>query len=386
MYNYTIMKDKLFEVIDGLEKEYLKVWEDVCNIESPTSSKEGIDKVSSYFADLAKKKGYEVDVKPFEKAGDVVVITANPESKERPISFSGHLDTVHPIGMFGYPPVKIEGDKIYGPGVTDCKGGVVAGLMAIDALIKCGYTKRPLQLLLQTDEEHTMSQKGCIKYIGERTKDAVAFFNLEGMTYGKVCSERKGVATYTFEITGIEAHSSNCATLGASAIREASYKILELEKYKQDDGITCSVGVINGGTVFNTVPGYCKFMANFRYSTLEELDEITKFCEDLANKVYVDGCKTVAKRTGFRIAMVKSDKNYDLLDKINAIYKRNAMQELQPIKRKGASDAADITSYGIPCLDCFGVSGGNIHSPGEYADLKSLTHSAKLLAVASNEL
>lgn len=380
------MRDKLFEVIDSLEQDYIKVWEDVCNIESPTRCKEGVDKVSSYFAELAMQKGFQVDVKPFEFAGDVVVITANPNSKEAPISFSGHLDTVHPIGAFGYPPVKKDDKYIYGPGVTDCKGGVVAGMLAIDALIKCGYKKRPLQLLLQTDEEHSMSQKGCIKYIGERAKDAVAFFNLEGMTYGKACLERKGIATYTFEITGIEAHSSRCATMGASAIREASYKILELEKYKQDDGITCSVGVIKGGTVSNTVPGHCEFQANFRFSTIDELDEISKFCEDLAEKVYVKGCKTVAKRTGFRIAMVKSDKNYALLDKINAIYKRNGMQELEPSKGKGASDAADITSYGIPCIECMGVIGGKIHSPDEYAEIKSLTHSAKLLAIATSEL
>ena len=380
------MKDKLFEVIDSLEQEYVKVWEDVCNIESPTRCKEGVDKVGSYFAEFAKARGFQVDVKPFELAGDVVVITANPDSKEAPVSFSGHLDTVHPIGAFGYPPVKKDDKYIYGPGVTDCKGGIVAAMLAIDALSKCGYAKRPLQLLLQTDEEHTMSKKGCIKYIGERAKDSIAFFNLESMAYGKACLERKGVATYTFEITGIEAHSSRCATMGASAIREASHKILELEKYKQDDGITCNVGVINGGTVSNTVPGHCEFKANFRFSTYEEVDEIEKFCKELAEKVYVKGCKTVATRTGFRVAMVKSDKNYALLDKMNEILRRNGMETLEPVKNKGASDAADITSYGIPCIESVGVVGGKIHSPDEYAELKSLTYSAKLLAVVTSEL
>ena len=62
------------------------------------------------------------------------------------------------------------------------------------------------------------------------------------------------------------------------------------------------------------------------------------------------------------------------------------MQELEPSKGKGASDAADITSYGIPCIECMGVIGGKIHSPDEYAEIKSLTHSAKLLAIATSEL
>ena len=381
------MKDKLFKTIESLEKDFIKVWEDVCNIESPTRHKEGVDAVGAYFAKMAKDRGYKVEVQPFKLSGDVVVITANADSKERPISFSGHLDTVHPLGLFGSPAVKIVGDRIYGPGVTDCKGGVVAAFLAIDALIKCGYNKRPLQLLLQTDEEHNLSKKGCIKYICEKAKDTVAFFNLESnLLYGEACLWRKGIATFTFTVTGIEAHSSQCATQGASAIREAAYKILELEKYKDAGGITCNVGTISGGTVTNTVPGSCIFKANFRFSTTEELNEITKFCNDLAEKVYVEGCKTTAERTGFRIAMEDSDKNRNLLNKMNEIYLKNGMPELRAVKKLGGSDAADVTAYGLPCIDNLGVIGGRIHSQDEFAELKALTYSAKILAVASSEL
>ena len=380
------MKDKLFSTIDSLNEEYITFWQDVCNIESPTDCKEGIDKVSSYFANKALAKGWQVETIPFERAGDLVIITANASSNEAPISFSGHLDTVHPIGMFGYPPVKIEGDKIYGPGVTDCKGGVVAGFMAMDALIKCGYTKRPLQLLLQVDEEHSMSKKQTIKTIGEKAKNAVAFFNLEGGDYGEICLQRKGISTFTFRITGIEAHSSKCATEGASAIREAAYKILELEKFKDADGITCSCGVIKGGTVSNTVPGYCAFRANFRYWSMDEYAVVENFCTELAKKVYVQGCTTEVERTGHRVAMFDSPLNRELLRKMNDIFVKNGLPALTPVKKMGASDAADITSYGIPCVECVGVVGGKIHSIGEYAEIKSLTHSAKLLALATSEL
>ena len=380
------MKDKLFSTIDSLNEEYITFWQDVCNIESPTDCKEGIDKVSSYFANKALAKGWQVETIPFERAGDLVIITANASSNEAPISFSGHLDTVHPIGMFGYPPVKIEGDKIYGPGVTDCKGGVVAGFMAMDALIKCGYTKRPLQLLLQVDEEHSMSKKQTIKTIGEKAKNAVAFFNLEGGDYGEICLQRKGISTFTFRITGIEAHSSKCATEGASAIREAAYKILELEKFKDADGITCSCGVIKGGTVSNTVPGYCEFRANFRYWSMDEYAVVENFCTELAKKVFVQGCVTEVERTGHRVAMFDSPLNRELLRKMNDIFVKNGLPALTPVKKMGASDAADITSYGIPCVECVGVVGGKIHSIGEYAEIKSLTHSAKLLAIATSEL
>lgn len=50
------------------------------------------------------------------------------------------MDTVHPVGLFGTPPVKQEGDKIYGPGVVDCKGGIVAAFFAMRTLNDCRFT------------------------------------------------------------------------------------------------------------------------------------------------------------------------------------------------------------------------------------------------------
>ena len=46
----------------------------------------------------------------------------------------------------------------------------------------------------------------------------------------------------------------------------------------------------------------------------------------------------------------------------------------------GGSDAADMTNYGIPCLDSFGVEGGGIHSKNEYGEIASLASSAKKIA------
>lgn len=102
---------ELFSQIEALNQEYLSFLEDVCNIESPTALKEGVDKVAYFFADKAKEKGWKVEVFKQDKAGDVICITLNPEIDEKPISLSGHIDTVHPVGLFGYPPVKRDNEK-----------------------------------------------------------------------------------------------------------------------------------------------------------------------------------------------------------------------------------------------------------------------------------
>ena len=52
----------LFDSIDALEEEYIRFWEDICNIESPTAYKAGVDAASYYLADIAKKKGFDIEM------------------------------------------------------------------------------------------------------------------------------------------------------------------------------------------------------------------------------------------------------------------------------------------------------------------------------------
>ena len=375
----------LFDKIDFLYEDYVRIWADVCNIESPTIDKAAVDKVGKYFINLAKNLDWDVEVFEQPVSGNVVCITMNTNSKEQPISISGHLDTVHSIGSFGYPAVKIKNGKIYGPGVMDCKGGVVAGVLAMHALKESGFTDRPVLLLLQTDEEcgSRLSNKATINYICEKAKNSVAFLNLEGHEdyfNGKACLERKGILSYKFIVKGKETHSSYCADEGANAIVEAAYKIIELEKIKDSNGITCNCGVINGGTVANTVAGECEFRLDVRFANEEQEEWIKNYVQKIAETVYVKGCTCSVEQVSFRVAMELCDRNVELLNKINLIFKENGLSTLSIGKRRGGSDAADVTAYGIPCIDSLGVKGERAHSVEEQSDLKSLKESAKRIA------
>lgn len=377
------MKDLIFNRVDELYPEYVKMWEDVCNIESPTAYKAGVDAVGGYFSDAARARGWEVEYFRHNLSGDVVCITMNPGAKGKPITLSGHMDTVHPLGLFGNPPVKIEGDKIYGPGVADCKGGIVVGFLAMDALFRCGYKERPVRLLLQSDEEggSSGSNKATIGYICEKSADSEAFINLESHTRGKVCVGRKGIVTFKFKVYGIEAHSSRCATDGASAICEAAHKIIELEKLKDASGLTCNCGVISGGSVPNTVPGYCEFKANIRFATSEQLEWVREYVKKVADTVYVKGCTCEIEQAGFRVAMEKSERNYRLAENINKALEKAGLPAFENMTSTGGSDAADVTAYGrVACVDNLGAAGGKIHSPDEYGELESLREMGKCLA------
>ena len=372
---------ELFSAIDSLFPDYLRVWEDICNIESPTDCKVGVDAVGRYLTKLAESLGFSYEITPFKKAGDLVCITMNPEAAGAPICLSGHADTVHPVGSFGSPAVHIEDDKICGPGTNDCKGGLTAGLLCMAALEKIGYRDRPIKLIVQSDEEKgsAPSDLGTVRKMCELAEGSAAFFNLEGGNPQKAVLARKGILRFTFTVNGREAHASACAKDGANAILEAAHKIIECEQFKDDDGLTCACTLIEGGTAQNTVPRQCIFHADVRYKTEEERKRIIAFMEELAARTYVDGCHTVLRQSGGRPAMESTEQNARLFDRVNEIFAECGIGTLVPLYARGGSDAAYITHAGIPCIDNLGTFGGGIHSPNEYGLISSLPLAAKRL-------
>lgn len=373
-----ISYEKIFNKIDELKDKYLNIWKEVVEIESPTNFKEGVDKVGKYFTNKAARLLWDVEVNEQEVAGNALCITMNPNALSKPIAVSGHMDTVHPVGLM---KTYIDSDKIYGPGCTDCKGGLIVCMLAMEALKECGYTDRPIKFILQSDEEvgSRFSNKKTIEFMCEKAKDAIAFLNTEMYVDNTAVTTRKGIRRYLLKITGRAAHSSICQE-GASAITEASYKIIELEKMKQADDITINVGTINGGTTPNTVPAYVECQIDVRFNNEEQMEEADKYIKDICSKTYIEGTSTVLELMSTRIAMSKKDYNTDLLNKMNDVFKECGLSELEARKATGGSDAAYTSAAGIPTIDSIGVSGGFIHSKDEYANISSLAENAKRMA------
>ena len=381
------MKDQLLQKIDELNASYVKMWEEVCNIESPTNYKAGVDAVGEYFIRYAEERGWKVEVFEQERAGNVVTITMNADVDAAPIAYSGHMDTVHEVGSFGNPPTRVdyEADRIYGPGVTDCKGGIIVGFLAMDALWQIGYRARPVKMYLQSDEEGGGKYSGdaTIYHICEKAQGSAAFFNLEPGSPTSVCIARKGIATFEFTVRGKEAHAAGCATNGANAICEAAYKIIELEKFKDPKGLTCCCAVINGGTKHNIVPGECKFSANVRFATMAELEAFTARAKELCEDIKIPGCTCEFVLPRVRPAMELCERNVALLDKINAIWKDCGYSELPGIFGAGGTDAAFASQAGIPSIDSVGNFGGKVHTVDEFGILSSLAVQAKRLGLAA---
>ncbi len=376
------MQKMLFSEIDRLYTEYLDILEDICNIESPTDFKSGVDAVGRYCADIADRLGFSVRTFAHEISGDTFLITMNDTAEGAPVVLSAHMDTVHPIGAFGTPAVRRDSENMYGPGVMDCKGGIAAALLAMHALKNIGFKNRPIKLFLQSDEENSSrtSNKKTVAEMCEAGRGAVCFLNLEGYVAGTAVTERKGIIRYRFDVHGMAIHAARCA-YGKNAIAEAAAKILELEKMKDVDGLTCSCDIISGGTALNSVPENCSFSVDIRFANTEELERARETVRRVADtNFFVDGCSCDITELSVRSAMPRSEANLALLERINEIYEEMSMPTLKARFCVSGSDAAYITAAGIPCIDCIGTEGGNIHSTREFVKLASLSESAKRIA------
>ncbi len=374
----------IFQIVNTYENEYIDFWARLAEVESPTNYKEGVDRAVALAAQLADKMSWQIKIQTEKISGSPICITMNPDACGKPLVLSGHMDTVHAVGTFGDKPVRIEDGKIYGPGVCDCKGGIVAALYAMRVLSEAGFTERPIRLIIQTDEETSSvgSEKRTVDFMYECARDAGEFINLEAYNPGKATVGRKGILKYTVKVSGMPMHSSLCYE-GASAITEAAHKIIKLENLKEREGLTFNCGVIFGGTTANTVAGECTFTVDIRFPNEKEKLRAIGILEDVINTQHIDGTSAVLIKESERCAMEATDKNYALLDKLNSAFERAGLQELEPAFRTGGSDASDMTARGLACVDSLGVTGGYIHTSREYAKIPSLKESClRIIAVS----
>lgn len=352
-------------------KKYIDFLCDICNMETPSQDKARIDKMVDFIQSFAENEGYLVKRIPFEKAGDCLLITLNTDNSKAPVLLMAHMDTVHPVGLFGEGDlVKIKDNIISGPGVMDCKAGIANAFYCLENL-KTNNVPCNVKLLLTSDEEVSaaLSGKEGIDLIKATCKDCCAVLNLEAGGKQTVTVCRKGILKMQVEVSGIAAHAGNAYFDGASAIKDAAHAILEIESLSQKGGITYNCGVISGGTTINTVPASCVFKLDIRISTIDEMNFAEQKIHEICAKSAVLGTTRKATVLTKRPPMEKTSKNLELLELWNACAKRVGAGEFKGATKGGGSDAAYSTMLGVPTLCSCAMEGFDAHAITEHADL-----------------
>ncbi|MBV8911897.1 MAG: M20/M25/M40 family metallo-hydrolase [Acetobacteraceae bacterium] len=300
----------------------------------------------------------------------------HPRQGEGGVLILAHLDTVHPIGTLAALPFRREGEKAYGPGIQDMKGGTFAAFEALRELAAAGIeTKLPVTVLLTPDEEvGSPSTRGLIEQ--EAARHRAVLVPEPAQSDGGVTTGRYAIARFNLRATGRPSHAGARLAEGRSAIKEMAKQILAIEDMTTPD-CTFSVGVVHGGEWVNCVATTCVGEALSMAKRQPDLDRGVG--RMLALNHQGDGVAFEVTRGVTRPVWEPSPASMDLYEHARLIA-RDLGFELPHASAGGGSDGNFTGAMGIPTLDGLGVEGAGLHTLGEHITVESLARRGRLLA------
>lgn len=374
-------RDKAYQWIDEHKDEMISLWKEMVTIDSGIGVKEGGMAMGNLCAGILEELGFSIRRVPYEKCGDTIIGERGDMTKPFTI-LMGHMDTVFFKGEPEKRPFTIKDGKAYGPGVLDMKGGVTILLSTLQALHEAGFEDFPCKVILDADEEPAHAFSNASEVIQKEAEGAKCAFNFEtGFTDHSLVVQRKGCWRFFIETFGRGCHVGNDPENGRSAILEMAHKIIEIEKltdYSKQYNV--NVGTIEGGTVANAAPAYCKVECDFRYTHPEDLPILRKKVDEVCSRQYVpDTITKVSDSVGFA-TMTRLPGNLELLKIAQEVAEESGFPKPEARLCGGGSDAAYTTAMGVPTLCAVGVEGARNHTVEEWADVDSLFRRAKQMA------
>ena len=364
----------------------LKLLERLVNIDSGSGYGPGLTQVSDIAVDELKQLGFTIERVPDAPANSSHVIATLKGNGKAKILLMAHMDTVFKEGSAAERPFHIKDGRAYGPGVMDDKGGIVAGIYALKVLKNQGF-KDYAQITFLLDASEETGSDIASELIRNTAKAHDVTLNLEpGRPADGLVVWRKGSATAVVEVKGKAAHAGVAPELGRNAAMEAAHQILQLGTLGDEDKkTTINFTVINAGDRTNVIPDQATAKADVRAALPEEFDRIEKdLVRVSANKLIPETEVTTSLKRGLP-PMPQTPESDKLVAIAQGIYGELG-KKLTIEGSGGAADASLSAGVGTPTLDGFGIVGGNIHTPQEYAEVESVAPRIYLLSRMIMEL
>ena len=360
------------EILEGI-----RAW-----VEVETPSTDGaavnvlVEKVS---ADLAAL-GATVERVPGRDGYGDHIRARSPWGGEGPgILLVSHLDTVWPKGTLARKPFRIDGDKVYGPGTYDMKGGGYLGFYAYRHLVRqAKETKLPITFLFMADEE--VGSPTSRRLIEETARNQKYALVLEpGRPGNAVVTSRKAVGRFTMSVGGVAAHAGAKHEEGRSALAELARQIVTLEGMTDyARGITVNVGVASGGT-----PGFANVVPDKAGAEIDIRCPDEPTSAEMVERIL--GLKPVGADVTLEVEGGINRPSFVRDAKVEALYEHarkiatDLGQELPEVATGGGSDGNFTAAVGVPTLDGLGVVGAGAHAEHEHLLISSLEPRAALL-------
>ena len=375
--------------IAEMQPAYLADLERLVNTDCGSYTPRGVDEIGRFVAERFERIGFGVDVRPDPagRLGATVIGTRDGPAGAGPrLLLIGHMDTVFDPGTAAERPFRIEDGIAHGPGVTDMKSGLLAGLYALEALVADGDLPfERITYIANPDEE--IGSPTSTPHIREAAASADACLVLEcARANGDFVASRKGTLHGIVTLHGRAAHAGVEPEKGRSAILAAADLTIRLHALNgRWPGVTVNVGVIGGGTRPNVVAERCELEFDIRAVARADLEAASAAVHELLAELVVPDVTFELTEKARWNPMERLERSGRLADHVVALAERLGF-ETQGAATGGASDANTTSGLGVPSIDGLGPVGGNDHSPAEYLEVDSIVPRTALLAALILEI
>jgi glutamate carboxypeptidase len=353
-------------------------------LESPTQDKKAVDACASFAGRELKRVGCRITVHPQKEVGDLVVAEFAPgrlRDADDEILVLTHVDTVWPVGKIVKMPFYVQGNRIYGPGVLDMKGGlamVLASLRALQALN--AKPQKRITVLVNSAEE--TGQGAAAEMIRKLARKASLVLCLEpALAGGALKLERKGRLVVRMDVHGRAAHAGT-PEKGVSAVEELVAQIAKFKRLRAGE-TTVNIGLIGGGEKANVVAESAWATLDVRFWKAADRDRVLKILREAVPVLRGARIKITVEST--TPPMEKTKASEKLFLRAQGIAAGLGIA-LKGGKTGGGSDASIAAGLGVPTLDGLGPDGDGLHAEHEHLLLPSLIERTALLTELLKDL
>ncbi|MEE4663654.1 M20/M25/M40 family metallo-hydrolase [Pseudomonas alliivorans] len=366
--------EQLLKKAEAEQKAYLATVKELVDVDTGTGQAPGLKTVSALLVERLKALGAEVTTTPASpSAGDNIVGTLKG-SGTRSFLLMVHYDTVFGPGTAEKRPFKQDGERAYGPGVADAKGGVAMILHSLKLLQDQGFKDfGTLTVLFNPDEETGSS--GSKKIIAELARQHDYVFSYEPPDKDAVTVATNGINGVILDVKGKSSHAGSAPEAGRNAAMELAHQMLQLKDLGDPaKGTTVNWTLIKGGEKRNIIPSSASAEADMRYSDLGESDRVIADAQRIVQKKLIDGTEVSVRLEKGRPPLAKNPGSEQLAKTAQTLYGKIG-RNIEPIAMRFGTDAgyAYVPGSEKPAvLETMGVVGAGLHADDEYIELSSI--------------
>jgi succinyl-diaminopimelate desuccinylase len=327
-----------------------------------TSALDGIKSAAGFVKGWLEAR--DIDVRAETHSGLPVLVASVGADAGPEVVLHGHLDVV-PAAAEQFEP-RVDGDRLFGRGAYDMKGGLAAMMCATRELMSQDAVR--VHFVCVCDEESEENDNRGSDFVVSELGVLGNFAITGEPTDLQIGVQAKGVLLLRLEVHGRSAHGST-PWLGDNAVLKAMdvFRAIESMPFAREsselfDRPSINLGRVLGGDVPNKVPEWCTIDVDIRYLPGQDPDAILAEVEKLPD-VHVKTCfrrdPVVVSRTNPYVALLAE-----------AVAGGPSAERIS-VGRDGASDIVSWLDAGVPGVE-FGPEGDGHHGPEEWVSISSL--------------